>query len=190
MGAIETMMIDAAYAQVGKHLGLPTHAYMALSDAKTPDYQAGFESATGALVAAASGINLVSGAGMLDFESCQSLEKLVLDSEACEAALRAVRGIDVAELTPLVEVIRDGVASEQFLNLDHTRQHYRAEHRFPGPTIDRSTGDDWVATGSPTANDRAHDEVVRLLELEGAAPLDETVAEELRELAGVAGPAS
>ncbi|MCK4450995.1 MAG: trimethylamine methyltransferase family protein, partial [Anaerolineae bacterium] len=34
MGAVETMMIDCAYAQVGKALGLPTHAYLGMSDAK------------------------------------------------------------------------------------------------------------------------------------------------------------
>ena len=32
LGAIETAMIDAAYAQVGKSLGLPTHAYLGASD--------------------------------------------------------------------------------------------------------------------------------------------------------------
>jgi trimethylamine---corrinoid protein Co-methyltransferase len=34
MGAIETAMIDAAYAQVGKSLNLPTHTYLGASDAK------------------------------------------------------------------------------------------------------------------------------------------------------------
>ena len=32
MGAVETAMIDAAYAQVGKSLGLPTHCYLGASD--------------------------------------------------------------------------------------------------------------------------------------------------------------
>ncbi|MCK4349866.1 MAG: trimethylamine methyltransferase family protein, partial [Candidatus Krumholzibacteria bacterium] len=93
MGAVETMMIDGAYAEIGKHLGLPTHAYMALSDSKLVDYQAGMESAMGAVVAALSGINNVSGPGMLDFESCQSLEKLVLDHEIAGMALRLTKGI-------------------------------------------------------------------------------------------------
>jgi trimethylamine--corrinoid protein Co-methyltransferase len=44
MGAIETAMIDAAYAQVGKSLNLPTHAYLGASDAKVVDAQAGMES--------------------------------------------------------------------------------------------------------------------------------------------------
>ena len=94
MGAVETMMIDAAYVQIGKHLGLPTHAYMGLSDAKIVDGQAGLETGMGALIAALAGANVISGVGMLNFESCQSLEKLVLDNEICGMALRMVRGIE------------------------------------------------------------------------------------------------
>ena len=56
MGAIETTMIDVAYAQVGKHLGFPTHAYMGLSDAKVLDPQAGLESGMGCILAALQGI--------------------------------------------------------------------------------------------------------------------------------------
>jgi trimethylamine--corrinoid protein Co-methyltransferase len=47
MGAIETMMIDCAYAEVGKTLGLPTHTYLGMSDSKVVDTQSGFESGTG-----------------------------------------------------------------------------------------------------------------------------------------------
>ncbi|MEE9464748.1 MAG: trimethylamine methyltransferase family protein, partial [Candidatus Neomarinimicrobiota bacterium] len=43
MGAVETMMIDCAYNEIGKHLGMPTQAYISLSDAKQLDAQAGME---------------------------------------------------------------------------------------------------------------------------------------------------
>ncbi len=69
MGAVETQMIDCAYCEIGKHLGLPTQAYIGLSDAKQLDAQAGLESSMGATLAALCGINSVSGPGMLDFES-------------------------------------------------------------------------------------------------------------------------
>ena len=81
MGAIETAMIDAAYAQVGKSLGLPTHCYLCASDGKLVDAQAGLESGMTALVGALAGVNMISGAGMLDFLVCQSAEKLVIDAE-------------------------------------------------------------------------------------------------------------
>lgn len=55
IGVIETMMIDCAYAEVGKYLGLPTHAYLGMSDAKIVDAQCGFESGIGAILGALAG---------------------------------------------------------------------------------------------------------------------------------------
>ena len=93
MGAIETAMIDAAYAQVGKSSELPTHAYLGASDAKVVDAQAGMESGISAMIGALAGINMISGAGMLDFLACQSPEKLVVDAEAIAMAKRLLAGI-------------------------------------------------------------------------------------------------
>jgi len=182
MGAVETMMIDAAYAQVGKHLALPTHAYMAMSDAKTPDYQAGLETGYGAIMAALAGINMVSGPGMLDFESTQSLEKLVLDNEACAMALRAIRGVERRDEVMALDLIREGIAAEQFLKLGHTRKWYRQEFYFPGPVIDRTVGEVWMNQGKRTSAERAHDQVEKLLAKEGAPPLPDDVVKELDEL--------
>ncbi|OQY84107.1 MAG: hypothetical protein B6D40_06020, partial [Anaerolineae bacterium UTCFX3] len=81
MGAIETAMIDAGYAQVGKSLGLPTHAYLCATDGKSIDAQSGMESGMTALIGALAGINMISGAGMLDFLACHSAEKLTIDAE-------------------------------------------------------------------------------------------------------------
>ena len=75
MGAIETAMIDVSYAQVGKSLGLPTHGYLCASDAKLIDAQAGLESSATAMIGALGGINMISGAGMLDFLACHSRRK-------------------------------------------------------------------------------------------------------------------
>ncbi|MCK4758588.1 MAG: trimethylamine methyltransferase family protein, partial [Candidatus Aminicenantes bacterium] len=66
MGAIETMMIDSAYTQIGKFLNLPIHAYMGLSDSKINDSQAGLETGIGAVLAALSGVNVISGPGMMN----------------------------------------------------------------------------------------------------------------------------
>ena len=93
MGAIETAMIDASYSQVGKSLGLPTHAYLGATDAKLIDAQAGMESGISAVLGALAGINMISGAGMLDFLACQSAEKLVVDAEAIGMAKRLVAGV-------------------------------------------------------------------------------------------------
>jgi len=179
MGAIETMMVDCAYAQVGKSLGLPTHAYMALSDGKSVDYQTGLESGTGAVLASLAGINMVSGPGMLDFESCISLEKLVLDNEACGMALRLVRGIGHGSAPQAVDLIRQVVELGSFLGHAHTRKHFREELLIPGRVIDRGTYGDWETAGFRDAARCASEEVKAILAKGNPAPIPEAVGREL-----------
>ena len=164
MGAVETQMIDCAYAEIGKHLGLPTQAYIALSDAKQLDAQAGLESSMGATLAALAGINNVSGPGMLDFESCQSLEKLVVDNELCGLTLRLARGIEPRDDFPALPHFQELLAEGHLLISKHTRKHLRAEHHFPGPVIERANLSRWRDEGSLTLGERAHREVRRLID--------------------------
>jgi trimethylamine---corrinoid protein Co-methyltransferase len=162
MGAMETMMIDLAYAQIGKRLKLPTHAYIGLSDAKTNDAQAGFETGIGAVLAALGGINVISGAGMMDYETTISLEKLLIDDEICGQALRLVRGIAQREDPIALHLFQDFDPQTQFLKLPHTRKWYRQEHSFP-KLADRDNYDAWVGAGRKSIADRAHEEAVRIL---------------------------
>ena len=163
MGAVETMMIDCAYSEIGKHLGMPTQAYISLSDAKALDAQAGLETSMGATLAALSGINNVSGPGMLDFESCQSLEKLVVDNEICALTLRLVRGIEPREDFPALPLFQELLRDKHLLIANHTRKHLREEILFPGPAIDRANLSRWREEGSTTLGQRARAEVQRIL---------------------------
>ena len=178
MGAIETMMIDCAYAQIGKRLQLPTHAYIGLSDAKCVDAQAGLETGIGAVLAALAGINVVSGGGMLDYETCQSLEKLVIDDEICAMALRLLEGIrqrDNPIATTLFSEFRD--QSEQgfdFLTHAHTLQWFRKEQYVPR-LVDRGKYGQWVADGKPSLAERAHKRVEEIL----AGPVISSLAPEI-----------
>jgi len=181
MGAIETMMLDSAYCQIGHSLGLPTHAYMALSDAKTLDAQAGLETGIGAILAALAGVNMVSGPGMLDFESCQSLEKLVIDNDICGMAKRLLRGISVEE--PLAaELYGDLNAGDLFLTSEHTLSRLRTEFFYPSDVIDRHERMTWVHLGRKTAFDRAKEQVERLLKESTPEPLPGDIARELDEI--------
>ncbi|MFH1130125.1 MAG: trimethylamine methyltransferase family protein, partial [Pseudomonadota bacterium] len=182
MGAIETMMVDMAYAQVGKHLNFPTHAYMGLSDSKGVDWQAGMESGLGVVLAALAGVNMVSGPGMLDFESCQSLEKLVLDNEACGMALRLTRGISHGSANEATELIAAVVKQGHFLGHQHTRKNFRNELYIPDKVIDRVTYGDWEQAGAKDSFEAAKDQVVRILAKGNPAPLAPEIAKELDQL--------
>jgi trimethylamine--corrinoid protein Co-methyltransferase len=143
MGAVETAMIDVANAQVGKSFGFPTHAYMGASDAKIVDAQAGMESSSTAMIGALAGINMISGAGMLDFLACMSLEKLVIDAEAIGMAKRMLKGMQV-HTTPLATGMYEGIDFKgDFLKQRLTRQLVREEQYLPSAVIDRGSIRTW-----------------------------------------------
>jgi trimethylamine--corrinoid protein Co-methyltransferase len=179
MGAIETMMIDCAYNEIGKSLGMPTQAYISLSDAKRLDAQAGLESGMGATLAALSGINNISGPGMLDFESCQSLEKLVVDNEICGMTLRLVKGIEPREDFPALPIMEELLRDKHLIIADHTRRHLREEIRFPGPAIDRANRPRWIDEGGQTLGQRAAREVSRLVSEAKPSSLGDDVRREM-----------
>jgi len=181
MGAMETMMIDSAYAQIGKYLHLPTHAYMGLSDSKINDSQAGLESGIGAIMAALSGVNVISGPGMMNFESTQSLEKLVIDNEICAMAYRLCRGISQREERLAIHLFEKSAKVINFLSMPHTRKWYREEHLFPR-TIDRDTYEQWVSLGKKSMADRASEEVKRILTSTPPKILNKNIYQELQKI--------
>ncbi len=186
MGDVGTWMIDCAYTQVGKALGLPTHAYLGMSDAKVVDAQCGLESAGGALMAALAGVNMVSGAGMLDFESCLSYEKLVIDAEIIGMAKRLVAGIEAREEPIALNIMRKVGHRGDYLAQPHTLKWFGKELHIASPVIDRGSLDAWEKKGSKTAFERARDLVPQLLATYRPSPLAESAKAELRKIAASA----
>ncbi|MBN1505062.1 MAG: trimethylamine methyltransferase family protein [Candidatus Eisenbacteria bacterium] len=179
MGAIETMMIDCAYAQIAKSLGLPTHAYMGLSDSGAVDYQGGLESGLGAVLAALAGVNVVSGVGMMEFENCQSLEKLYVDNDICGMAQRLRESVYVDEETLGRDVFREATLDSSFLNTKHTLKWFKKEGYFPSAAIDRSS--EPKAPGT-SALERAKEEVRRVLETHEPPQLPDAARASLDEI--------
>jgi trimethylamine---corrinoid protein Co-methyltransferase len=180
MGDVGTWLIDCAYAEVGKALRLPTHAYMGMSDAKIIDTQCGMESAGGTLLAALSGINMISGAGMLDFESCQSLEKLVIDAEIIGMAKRLVQGVEAREQPIALTIMRKLGHRADYLAEPHTLKWFPKELHIPSDTIDRGSLDAWKRKGGKTTCERASDRVDHLLGKYTQPPMSSELCAELR----------
>ncbi len=139
MGAIETVMLDIACAQVGKFLNLPTHTYLVASDSKLADAQAGMEGSISAALGALAGINMISGAGMLDALACHSIEKLVMDAEVIASVQRLVAGIGTPTEKLATSMFAQAGLQGEFLKLKETRLLFREEQHFPSEVIDRST---------------------------------------------------
>jgi trimethylamine--corrinoid protein Co-methyltransferase len=165
MGAVETAMLDCSYAQVAKTLNMPTHTYLGATDSKLVDAQAGLESGISAMVGALSGINMISGSGMLDFLACHSAEKLVVDAEGIAMAKRMIGGVKLHTDTLATGFFDDKINFKggDFLKQKATMQLFREEQHIPSSVIDRDSTRAWKAAGSLDAFGRAKIRVTELL---------------------------
>jgi len=181
MGAVETMLIDCAYVEIGKFLNLPTQTYTAMSDAKLLDAQAGLETSMGATLGALTGANSISGPGILDFINTPSLEKLVVDNEICGMTFRLLEGIQPKEDFPAQPLFEEFLRDKHLIIADHTRKYLRDEIHFPGPTIDRANRARWQEKGALTMGELASREVERLILEAEPTRLDDGVQAQLVE---------
>ena len=163
MAAIEAQLLDVAYVEVAKSLGLPTQSYMALTDAKEIDAQAGAETFGSAMLAALAGVNSVSGPGMLDFLLVFSLPKLVLDDELCAQALHFVREVRPLDDLPARALVDEVIANQHLIMADHTSRYWPEVLHLPSRVFDRDNRENWTKAGAPDTNKRAIAEVERRL---------------------------
>jgi trimethylamine--corrinoid protein Co-methyltransferase len=181
MGAIESIMIQCCCSEIGKYLGLPVHAYLCLSDSKAVDAQSGFESGIGIIMGTLAGINVISGPGMLDFESCQSFEKLIIDNEICGQALRLKKGIEVSNDTLAIDLIKTIAHNGSFLTSKHTLDWFKKEQCIPTTVLDRERRL-YQKYDSKGICRRAFTHVKRLLAEHKPEPLDPNIERKLDNL--------
>ncbi len=182
MAAIEALHLDVAYTAVGKHLNLPTQAYMALSDGKFLDAQAGAETFGSALLAALAGVNSVSGPGMLDYVLVFSLEKLVVDNDLCGQAIHFVREMTPQEDLPTLDLVRQLLDEQHLITAEHTLAHWPRSLYLPDGVIDRLNRENWQKAGSPTLAERAKTAVIQRLAAYNPIDTDPRLDAEMRRL--------
>ncbi|NHJ49280.1 MAG: hypothetical protein FK733_15940 [Asgard group archaeon] len=181
MGSIDTMMIDLGYVEIGKYLNLPTHAYLGMTDTKILDMQSGFETGMGALLAGIKGVNMISGAGMIDFETTQSIQKVIIDNDVCGMIHRFLRGIEQRD-DPIAKPLLQELASDKASHLlahDHTMKWFRDDHYIPSKLVDRSTNEEWINKGRKTIDQRAKEKIPKLLQSYSDTMLDKSEIAEL-----------
>jgi trimethylamine--corrinoid protein Co-methyltransferase len=163
MAAIEALHLDVAYVAIAKYLGLPSQAYMALSDSKFLDAQAGAETFGSALLAGLAGVNSISGPGMLDFVLTFSLAKLVFDNEVCAQVKHFLNEIKPLDDLPTIDLVKELLNEGQLITAEQTLNHWPQELYLPDPIIDRKDRDTWISDGSKDLLERTNREVERRL---------------------------
>jgi trimethylamine--corrinoid protein Co-methyltransferase len=182
MAAIEAQRLNCGYVAIAKSLGLPTQAYMALSDGKFLDAQAGAETMTSAMLATLAGVNSVSGPGMLDFVLTFSLPKLVFDNEVCGQCLAFVREVRVLEDLPAAGLVEELRRNDHLITAPHTLKYWPQELYLTDPVIDRDNRETWLESGSKDLLARASEQVEKRLAAYVPVVTDAAVDAELRRL--------
>ncbi len=187
MSAVEATMISCAYAQMGKYYGLPTHTYAVLSDAKIVDAQAGLETALSGLLASLAGINVISGAGILDYVATFSLEKLLIDAEVIGMIKRVNSGILVNSDTLARDLFLEVGPGGDFLTTKHTRMWFKNELYIPSSIIDRKDRAGWELEGKNDIYERAKAQLKSIIKQHPGSPPSKEKAKDLDEVISAIG---
>ncbi len=163
-GSAEQALVMAATAQICRYYGLVSSVATGMSDANSPDTQAGFEKAITTLAAALAGGNSVcTYPGSVGSIMGTSFEGLLIDNDMLGNVLRVVRGIEVNEETLSYQTIKTAVYGEgHFLSNLQTLNLMKTEYLYPNISDRRDTAT-WEDAGSPDIYEQAHQRVKSML---------------------------
>jgi trimethylamine--corrinoid protein Co-methyltransferase len=179
VGNVEVSMLSASYAQIARTYGIPSGAYLGISETKTIDAQTGLESALGLLIGTLAGINCITGPGMLGFENCQSFEKLIIDNEICGMAMRLIKEVNVTDETLATDLIKKVGPGGHFLSEKHTLKWFQTEEYISSPVIDKISKPKWESVGAKDILKRASGQVDKILAEHHPKPLSPDMEREL-----------
>jgi len=181
--SVEAMRGASLADQILKHeFGLPTHNYGSGADSPIPDEQSMSERAMVTTWMAASGLDILGGAGQLEVATVVSPLQLIVDNEVLAMARRLVMPYTVNEDQMGWEPLTTVEPGMHFLMDAHTLAHCRDS--FMPHNFTRPTRDDYEKSGKQDLMDRVRDNYRDLMAKENenlagaglAAELDDLVA--------------
>lgn len=123
-------------AEMAKFYGIPSRAGGSLSDAKSFNTQAGYESMMTCMACKESGINIMTqSAGIINSYLAVSYEKLITDFEILDFTERYMRNIEVNADTIPLDLIDEVGHAGQYLIEEHTLEFCRKELFAPHVSV-------------------------------------------------------
>ena len=185
-GGGEEALLNAAAAELGNWLGLPTGAACSMTDAKAVDAQMGAEKALTALAAGLAGANMLyESSGMMASLLGVSFEAFVVDDEMLSHVNRVLRGVEIDDELLGFEAIRAAVLGDgHFLGAEHTVAAMERDYFYP-TLADRDPPSAWEEGGAHDMWTRANARARELLARERPVHLDPAADRVIRERFGV-----
>lgn len=163
---------------MGKFYDLPVFGLGGATDAKVLDHQAGMECTISLMTALLHGANIVHDVGFMDAGLQGSLQLLVMANETIGFLRAATRGVVVDDETLALDAIDEVGPTGSFLQHPHTLRHYKEP--FYSKLFDKGPYSFWEKNGRRTLEDKAAQEVDRILENHTVSPLPEDVQEKIK----------
>jgi trimethylamine--corrinoid protein Co-methyltransferase len=179
-GTPEGMLINTANIQLAtKFYDIPARAMCGITDAKTVDYQAGFETMQNLMMGMLAGAHLLNEAvGIVDNILTVSYEKTIIDGELISRVKRIMQGIDGADRDVNIETIKETGHGGNYLmhatTLDRFRDRWRAQLSFCG------SYSDWENEGARDIVQRANQTCKEILAATPDSLIDPALEKELQ----------
>ena len=178
-GTPEGMLINIANIQLATQFyNIPARAMTGITDAKTVDYQAGFETMQNLMMGMLAGAHLLNEAvGILDNLLTVSFEKTIIDGELISRVKRIRQGIDGTDREVNIDVIQETGHGGNYLlhesTLNHCRDRWRASLSYCG------NYSDWEKEGARDIVQRAGKTCKEILAAAPDTLIDPALEEEL-----------
>jgi trimethylamine--corrinoid protein Co-methyltransferase len=136
-GGVETTLMDAAYIELIRELGLPVSGCVGFADPPALDVQAGAEAALASMAMVLSGADSINGLGTIANAAGVSAEKIVIDHDLIEMVHRLRQGVRVEETTLAFDAIVEVGRGGDFMTHPETLAHLRTGEHYYGGSFGR-----------------------------------------------------
>jgi trimethylamine:corrinoid methyltransferase-like protein len=176
--SVESMRAASMAVQfIKKAFGLPTHNYGSGTDSPIVDEQSATERAILTAWMAASGLDILGGAGQLEVVIAASPLQLIVDNEVLAMARRMVVPVYLDDEQLGWEVITATSPGHHFITSNHTFEHCRES--FDPKNFIRMPRDDWQRDNCKTLMERVREDYKQMMSLENTSAASPELAREI-----------
>ena len=176
--SVESMRAASMAVQfIKKAFGLPTHNYGSGTDSPVIDEQSATERAILTTWMAASGLDILGGAGQLEIVTSACPLQLIVDNEVLAMARRMVLPANLNDDQLGWEVITRTAPGQHFMTSEHTFKHCR--EGFDPKNFIRVTRETWERANGKRLMDRVREDHKRIMALENTAAPSPDLAKEI-----------
>ncbi len=166
-------------AQMARRYNLPYRSGGNFTASRTPDAQAGYESASTMWPTVQAGVNFVlHAAGWLEGGLIAGYEKFVIDLEMCGMMARYVNGVGLSDEDFAWDAYQEIGPGQHFLGAQHTMRHYDTAF-YQHKVFSMDNYEKWESEGSQDTYHKANAVWKKTLKEYEQPPLDPAIAEEL-----------